>query len=484
MIRQKLIVELLGRFLVLFSAPMLPLVMLALAGEKDDPRPLLYAFLLTVGTGLALVAFTRQERKRAEMSVREALVVVLLFWTTAAVFGSLPFVFSGNFPTLTDALYESVSGLTTTGATILPDVEVLTPSVQLWRHLTHWLGGMGVVLLMIAVLPLIGFGTAQLYRAQFAGSKPEKLKPRFLETARSLWKLYVAFTLAEYTALRIAGMDSFEAIAHSFSTMGTGGFSTRTASVAGFVSPAVEYVIVLFMVVASINFTRHYWLWVERRPRAFFFDIEVRSHLFIIAVATATVMCFLLLDGQRGEPAFRSALFQVTAIVTCTGFATADFEQWRPGAQVLLLALMYIGGNTGSTSGGLKTFRVVLMTRVIHRQLKQLLEKRRVIALRLGGGVVPDEAAADALSLVSLALLFNFAASLLLTATGVDVLTSISAVPSAMSNVGPGLGTVGPAENYGHLPAAAKWILMVTMLAGRLEFYSALVIFTPSFWRR
>jgi trk system potassium uptake protein TrkH len=296
--------------------------------------------------------------------------------------------------------------------------------------------------------------------------------------------LYVGFTLAEYLALRIAGMDSFEAIAHSFSTMGTGGFSTRTASVAGFANPAVEYVIVLFMIAASINFTRHYRLWVERRPRAFFFDIEVRVHLFIITGATAIVLCLLLVDGERGEPAFRSALFQVTSIVTCTGFATADFEQWRPGAQLLLLALMYIGGNTGSTSGGLKTFRVVLMTHAIRRQLRQLVEKRRVIALRMGGEVVPDEAAANVLSLVTLALLFNCTASLLMTATGVDVLTSISAVPSAMANVGPALGTVGPAENYAHLPVTAKWILMITMVAGRLEFYSALIIFTPWFWRR
>jgi trk system potassium uptake protein len=483
MIRLKVLTALLGRFLALFSASMLPVIALALVSETDDPRPLLYSFFLTAATGLAFVGISRGASRAAEMSFREAVLLVLIVWTSGGFFGSLPFAFSGNFPSFTDALFESVSGLTTTGATILPDVEVLSPSVQMWRHLTHWLGGMGVVLLMIAVLPLIGFGTAQLYRAQFTGSKPEKLNPRFLETARSLWKLYVGFTLAEYVALRIAGMESFEAIAHSFSTMGTGGFSTRSASVGGFANPVIEYVIVLFMIVASINFARHYQLWVERRPRAFF-DIEVRAHLYIIAGATAIALCLLLLDGQRGEPAFRSALFQVTSIATCTGFATADFEQWRPGAQLLLLALMYIGGNTGSTSGGVKTFRVVLMTHVIRRQFKRLVEKRRVIALRVGGQVVPDEAAASVLSLVALAVLFNITASLLMTATGVDVLTSISAIPSAMANVGPALGTVGPAENYAHLPVSAKWILMITMLAGRLEFYSALIIFSPSFWRR
>jgi trk system potassium uptake protein TrkH len=366
----------------------------------------------------------------------------------------------------------------------MPDVEVLTPSLQLWRHLTHWLGGMGVVLLMIAILPLIGFGTAQLYRAQLGGSTPEKLKPRFLGTARELWRLYVGLTLAEYVALRAAGMTPFEALAHAFSTMGTGGFSTRTASVAGFANPAIEYVLVLFMILASINFTRHYRLWVERRARQFFSDVEVRIHLSTIGGATAIVVCLLFLDGRSGEAAVRSALFQVTSIVTCTGFVSEDFEQWRPAAQLLLLALMYVGGNTGSTAGGLKTFRIVLMTRVIGRQVRLLIEKRGVFALRVGGQVVPVETARNALSLITLFLAFNFVAALVMTATGVDVLTSVSSVVSALSNVGPALGTVGPAEHYAHLPAAAKWILMITMVAGRLEIHSAIIIFTPWFWRK
>ena len=484
MIRAAAVTSLAGRCLGLLSASMLVPLVLAIRGERDDPRPMLYASLITAAAAVVLATVSRSRSREEELRHREALFLVVLIWTLAGLFGSLPFLFSPQFMTFTDALFESVSGFTTTGASILSEVESLTPSVQLWRHLTHWLGGIGVVMLMIAVLPVVGFGTAQLYRAQ-VGRTSDKLKPRFVETARALWKIYVGLTLAEYIALRLAGMGPFDAVCHAFSTIATGGFSTRNTSVASFSNPAIEYIIVLFMVLASMNFARHYRLWTERKPLEFLCDLEIRWHVIILSAATLVVFAGLV--GQAGyglEVAFRRALFQVTSIGTCTGFATDDYEKWRPVAQLLLLALMYTGGNTGSTAGGLKTFRIILMTRVIRQHLSRVIHKRGVFALRVGSEVLPDETGRNALSMVALVLIFNFALSLLMTATGADILTSISSVASAMFGVGPGLGTVGPAENYAHLPTLAKWLLVISMIAGRIEFYTALVIFTPMFWRK
>jgi trk system potassium uptake protein TrkH len=476
MIRIRAVTGIVAQFLGLLSASMLVPLIFAITGEHDDARPMLYAVLITSAAAMALAATSGRQRKHAELGHREALLVVVLIWVLAGFFGSLPFQFSPHFPSFTDALFESVSGFTTTGASILSEVEALTPSVQLWRHLTHWLGGIGVVMLMIAVLPIIGYGTAQLYRAQFAGGASEKLKPRFVETARALWKIYVGLTLAEYIALRIAGMGPFDAVCHAFSTIATGGFSTRNTSVAAFSNPAIEYIIVLFMLLASMNFARHYRLWVERRPLDFIRDLEVRWHIIIISTATLVVTAGLLNRAEYSfEVALRRALFQVTSIGTCTGFATDDYEKWGPLAHLLLLALMYTGGNTGSTAGGLKTFRIILMVRVIKRHLNRVIHRRGVFALRVGSEVLPEETARNALSMVTLALIFNF---------GVDIVTSISSVASAMFGVGPALGTVGPAENYGHLPLLAKWCLMGSMIAGRLEFYTALVVFTPWFWHK
>lgn len=481
MIRPGLVANLLGKVLLGLAATMLLPLAVALFAANDDPRPLLWS-LLAAAAGGALAAV---RPRSAELSTREALLLTPLLWTVTCAFGALPFYFSAHCKSFTDAYFESVSGFTTTGATILPEVEVLTPSLQLWRCVTHWFGGMGILLLVIAVLPLVGAGGMHLYRAEFSGAKSDKLKPRITETALALWKIYVALTAAEFIALRLAGMDWLDAVCHSFATLGTGGFSTRTASIAGFNSPLVEYIIIAFMLLAGANFTRHYRLWVERRPRAFFLDPEIRSFGLFVAGSSALVCVQLMIHSGYGfGRALRSSLFQVSSIMTTTGFATDDFEHWAPFAQLLLLSLMFVGGCTGSTAGGLKVARIALMFQVVGRELKRLVQRRGVFAVRLGGQVVPESAIGAALNIFYLAFLVNFIASLLLAAAGLDILTSISAAAAAMFNIGPGLGTVGPSENYAHLPAFAKWVLVACMLAGRLEFYSALIIFTPTFWRK
>jgi trk system potassium uptake protein TrkH len=471
-----------GQFLLALAGTMLvPLVYGLLVGASA--QPLIYSTLITLGcSGLLLLLLPRPTR---DLNQREGLLLVVAVWLAVGFFGGLPFYFSPHFDSLTDAFFEAVSGFTTTGATVLSDVEVLSPPVQFWRCFSHWLGGMGIVLLGVAILPLVGHGGMHLYRAEFSGAKSEKLKPRIIETALAFWRIYFALSVVLFFLLRVAGMNGFDALCHTFSTLGTGGFSTRTASVAAFQSPLIESILIVFMLLAGISFVQHYRLWVERRPRMFFSDVETRYYLLLVLIATAVISLVLVANGGYDSfTAFRNALFQVASITTTTGFVTDDFEVWHPLPQLMLLALMFVGGCTGSTAGGMKTSRVVLLARVVDREFKRMVERRGVFAVRLGSEVYPESTIQSLLNLVYLSFVVNFASCLLLAAMGVDVLTSIAAVAASMFNVGPGLGGVGPLDNYGPLPGLAKWVLSGCMIAGRLEFYTVLVILTPAFWRK
>ncbi len=483
MIHPRLLIFVLGQFLTILGLTMLVPLGIALANRDSGLYSLVASTLLTLSFGIVLAAAGR--RRTGELSNREGLLLVVAVWLCVSLFGCFPFYFSSYFPSFTDAFFESASGFTTTGATVLAKVEVLPDSLQFWRCFSHWIGGMGIVVLGVAILPLLGIGGMHLYRAEFSGARSEKLTPRVAETAAALWKIYFALTFAEFAALKLAGMSWFEALLHSFSTLGTGGFSTRTDSISGFNSPLIESIVILFMLLAGINFTVQYRLWVEKRPGRFFSDIEVRAYFTIVAVATALITASLVLNNAYGfGTGLRTSLFQVVSIMTTTGFITSDFEQWASVSQLLLLALMFVGGCTGSTAGGLKITRVLLLVRIVNREFKRMVHKHGVFAVRLRDEVIPETAVQSVLNMVYLALMLNFVACLLVSSTGVDVLTSITAVAACMFNIGPGLGSVGPAEHFGHLPAFAKWVLAACMVAGRLEFYTALLIFTPAFWRR
>jgi trk system potassium uptake protein TrkH len=473
----------LGQFLLALAGTMLVPLGFALWESGDGLRPLAYGVAATLIAGGLMVALFRRHAR--QLSRREGVLLVVGTWVSVCFFGSLPFLFSSYFSGLTDAFFESVSGFTTTGATVLDQVEILPRPLQFWRCFTHWLGGMGIVLLGVAILPLLGHGGMELYRAEFSGAKSEKLKPRIAESARSLWKIYFALSVVEFAALRWAGMNSFEALCHTFSTLGTGGFSTRTASIAGFNSPAIEFIILVFMLLAGMSFVQHYRLWVERRPRSILSDVETRNY-FVLFVTASIMICLVLVGSSGYAPAeaLRSSFFQVGSILTTTGFVTDDFEAWLPLPQLTLLALMFVGGCTGSTAGGLKILRIQLLPRVVNREFKRMIERRGVFTVRLGGHAIQESTIQSLLNLIYLALLINVVSCCLLTLAGVDVLTSIAAVAASMFNIGPGLGGVGPLENYAHLPALAKWVLTACMIAGRLEFYTVLVIFTPAFWRK
>ena len=483
MIQLRTIGYYLGLFLVALAVIMLVPAAYALVVSAPGVRPLILASATTAASGAALWAALPKPTR--SISRREGLLLSVTTWLAVSFFGALPFQFSPYFHSFTDAFFESVSGFTTTGATVLTRVELLSPPVQFWRCFSHWVGGMGIVLLGVAILPLVGHGGMQLYRAEFSGARSEKLKPRIMETAAALWRIYFAFTVVLFGLLRWAGMNNFEALCHTFSTLGTGGFSTRSDSIAGFGNPLIEYILILFMLLAGVSFIQHYRMFVQLRPLKVLQDVEIRAYVALAAVATGVVFLMLLWDsGYSLEPAFRNALFQVTAILTGTGFVTDDYEVWHPLPQLLLLALMFAGGCTGSTAGGLKISRLLLLGKVVDREFKRMVERRGVFAVRLGGRVVPEATVQSLLNLVYLAFVVNFVSCLLLAAVGIDVLTAISAVAASMFNIGPALGGVGPTDNYGHLPDLAKWVLAVDMIAGRLEFYTVIVIFTPWFWRK
>lgn len=472
-----------GQFLVAFALAMLLPVGVGLY-SMDEGLPVLAA----AAAGIFLAAFVLIRfcnKPRTDLTLREGIMLVVLLWVLVMLLGSIPFAFSPWFPTFADALFESASGFTTTGATVLPNVEVLPPSIQLWRHFSHWLGGVGIILLAIAILPLIGLGGMALYKAQAGAFKSERLKPRVIETARALWRFYVAVTLAHYLALRMAGMEWFDALCHTFSTMGSGGFSTRTASAGAFDSALVEYVLVVFMVIAGVSFTVHYRAAQERSPFTYLRDIEFRVFAATIAVCTLIIMASLMhSQGYGPELAFRRALFQVTSIASTTGYATDDYELWAPFAQILLFLIGILGGNTGSTAGGIKSFRVYVMLMSLKREFRKLVERRAVFAIRVGGEVMAEAQVHSALSLFFLAMVFLAVAAALLAATGLDLLTAVSAAAACTFSVGPGFGAVGPTESYAGLSALAKVILSLCMLAGRLEFFTLLLIFTPAYWRK
>lgn len=475
--------KVLGLVLAAFGGTMILPVAYSLATDGADLLPLTGAMAVTTATGATLWAAGRKSHR--ELTQREGILLTVAVWVTASVFGSLPFLFAPGIDSVTDALFESTSGVTTTGASVLVEVESLSKPILLWRALTSWLGGMGIVVLVIAVLPLVGHGGMHLYRAEFSGAKSEKLKPRVAETASSLWGIYVALTAALFGLLMVGGLTPLDALAHAFATLATGGFSTRTASIAAFESPFVEWVTTLFMFLGGTSFILHYRALLERRPLRATRDFEFRQYagalLLTAAVSTAMLHAHLAYDLGR---AVRTALFQVVSIMTTTGFATDDFERWPPFGQLILLVLMFAGGCTGSTAGGMKVSRIALLAKVVAREFKRMVERHGVFAVRLGGKVVPERTIQSLLNLVYLAFMVNFAACLALSALGVDVFTSISAVAATMFNIGPALGGVGPTENYSHLPTLAKWVLAGCMVAGRLEFYTVVVTVTPWFWRK
>lgn len=460
---------------------LLPLLLALAYGESDW-----LAFLIAAGGGLVCGGTALWAGRGAgELRVREGFAVVTFGWLAVGLLGAVPFVLSGQIPCFSAAAFESISGFTTTGASILADIESCSRAVLFWRSLTQWLGGMGIVLLALAVLPLLGVGGMQLYRAEVPGPVPDRLTPRIRQTAKLLWGVYVAFTTAEILLLMLAGLGWFDAVCHAFATMATGGFSTRNASVGAFAAPLVEWIVILFMFLAGTNFGLHY-LALRGNLKIHWRDEEFRFYLRILVGAVLLIILALRLTGPGAgwEETIRQSLFQVISISTTTGFATTDYLFWPPVTHVVLLLLMAVGGCAGSTGGGIKVMRVLILLRQAKSEMLKLLHPRAVLNLWFNERSVSPTLATNVLGFFLLFMLVYIGGILSLTLAGRDLVTAVGATAATLGNIGPGLQQAGPAGNYAFFTDFEKWLLVVLMLMGRLEIYTVLVLFMSSAWRR
>lgn len=470
-----------GTLLMLLAPTMLLPIPFSIYYGDGDWMALVESAVITAVLGFVMHRSTKIE---GDIRHREGFAVVSLSWFLASACAALPFLLSGAIPSFTDAFFEAVSGLTTTGASILTEVEGLPHGVLFWRSLTHWIGGMGIIVLSLAILPFLGVGGMELYKAEGVRTPSDRLTPRIAETAKILWGVYVLITAALVLLLLLGGMNLFDALCHAFGTIATGGYSTRNASVAAFPSPYIHYVIILFMIIGAINFSLHYRA-LRGDIGVYFRDHESRFYLAVLGTALLIACISNFHHREFGiERTFRDTLFQITSIGTTTGFATADYNKWSHASQYMLVVLMLFGGCAGSTGGGIKQIRILVVLRFVIREITRMLHPNAVVPVRVGKEAMQRDIVANILGSFIL-YMFTFGVGvLLISLLGYDMPTSFGGVAATMGGVGPGLGLVGPMDNYGHFPGLAKWIFCVLMLLGRLEIYTMVVLAYPSFWRK
>lgn len=418
------------------------------------------------------------------LSTRDGFLFVSLSWILSSVAGALPFYLSGYIPNFADAYFETISGFTTTGASILTSIETLPYSLLFWRSLTHWLGGMGIVVLTVAILPVLGIGGLQLIKAEAPGPSVDKITPRITETAKFLWLIYISMTIIEIVLLMLGGMSLFDASTHTFGTLATGGFSPKNTSVAAYDSYYIHIVITIFMVMAGINFTLYYKL-ISGKFTSIFSDIELKVYLaifFLFSFFTALNLTGKVYDSF-GE-SFVYSSFQTASILTTTGYATADFEMWPHLSQIMLFLLMFIGGCSGSTGGGIKVIRIVTLFKTGFNEMKYLLHPTGVFTLKVNKQPIKKDISYAISGFFFLYLLMILLTTLVVSTSDTDILTSLTTALATVGNIGPGFGKIGPTENYHFFPNYVKWFLSFAMLVGRLELYTVLVLLTPNFWRR
>jgi trk system potassium uptake protein TrkH len=476
--------RILGLLLTVFSATMLPPLFVSWLYADGAATPFLDGFLLTLISGILFWLPVRGLSH--ELRVRDGFLVVVLFWAVLGLVGALPFMLAHDpHMSLTDSVFESFSGLTTTGATVITGIDRLPKSILFYRQELQWLGGMGIIVLAVAVLPMLGIGGMQLYRAETPGPmKDTKLTPRITETAKALWLIYMTLTVACAICYWLAGMDVFDAIAHSFSTVAIGGFSTHDLSIGFFDSALIESIAMVFMLLSGMNFALHFLAWRTISFRPYLQDAEVQMYVGVLAVTALITVFYLYLSNTFSDvgSALHHGLFQAISIGTTTGFTTTGYHLWPGFLPVLLLFSSFIGGCAGSTGGGMKVIRFLLLTKQGFREIAKLVHPNAQIPVKIGGKVLSDRVV-DAVWGFFAAYVAAFSVMLLaLMATGLDQVTAFSAVAACINNLGPGLGDVG--LHYGELNQIAKWVLCLAMLLGRLEIFTILVLLSPAFWRR
>jgi trk system potassium uptake protein TrkH len=478
-----IIARVLGMLLVIFSLSMLTPVLVAFIYGEDTSPTFVLAFAITLIIGMIFWLPSRQAR--GELRTRDGFVVTVFFWLVLSSFGALPLMLSDALNlSFIDALFESVSGLTTTGATVIAGLDNLPKSILYYRQQLQWLGGIGIVVIAVAILPMLGVGGMQIYRAETPGPmKDSKLTPRITETANVLFRIYLCLTIACALAYWAAGMSGFDAISHSFSTVSIGGFSTHDASIGFFDNSAIMVICCFFMIIAGLNFALHFHAWHSRRPSMYWADPEARMYLFLLVIGAIITCSYLYYSGTfDGSESVRQGTFQLISIMTTTGFTTSEFHSWPSFLPFFLIFLSFFGACAGSTGGGIKIGRMLILAKQGVREIYRLVHPNALLPIKIKNRTVPTRVVDAIWAFMGVYLAIFYLMVLLLLATGLDYDTAWSATAASLNNLGPGLGAV--ATNYGEIGSFAKWVLCWGMLLGRLEIFTLLVLFTPTFWRK
>jgi trk system potassium uptake protein TrkH len=479
------VLNVLGSMLMLFSVTyVLPVITSLIYGDGMLLK-FVYAAAGSLLAGALITGLTRRHKR--ELRSRDGFLLVTLAWGLMSAIATVPLMLGLPGLSFTDAFFETMSGLSTTGASVLTGLDTMAPSLNLWRHALIWYGGMGIIVLVVAILPMLGVGGMQLYKAEAPGPvKDEKLTPRITSTARALWVVYFLITVACVLSLKLAGMNWFDAICHSFAALGLGGFSTHDASIGYYNSPAIEAVLIVFMLISAMNFARHFIAWQQKSLRTYATDVEAKAMLAIIGIATFGVAFYIWLHGVY--PSFWTALrhtaFNLVSIATDCGFVSQDYGAWPMFAPMTMLMLSCYCANTGSTGGGIKMFRTLVLFRQAARELFLLVHPQAVTPVKIGGQVVANKIVFAVLAFVVLYFGTVVTLTFLLLASGLDFLSSFSAIIACINNAGPGLGVVGPSSNFQGLTDFQTWVCSLAMLLGRLEIFSMLILFTPAYWRK
>ena len=482
MINFKTIIRIIGILLLLETVMFLVCSSVSFYYRESDMLDFWKAGGITAGIGLLLAALGKGGER--QLTRRDGYVLVSFAWVAFSLFGMLPFYIGGYIPDIADAFFETMSGFSSTGATILDDIESLPHGILFWRSMTQWIGGLGIIMFTIAVLPIFGVSGLQVFAAEASGPTHDKVHPRIGITAKWIWSIYTGITTLLVCLLMLGGMDWFDSICHAFATTGTGGFSTKQASVAYYNSPYIEYVISIFMFISGINFTL-VLLFVNRKFKKFISNAELKFNFSSVVFFTAVIAIALYYTSPMGmEESFRKSLFQVISLHTSTGFATDDYMQWSPVLWGLLTIIMLMGACAGSTTGGLKCIRMVILTKVSRNEFKHILHPNAILPVRINKQVISSSIVSTVLAFCFIYITIIVISTLLMMTMGVGAEESIGCVISSIGNMGPGLGETGPAYSWNALPDAAKWLLSLLMLLGRLELFTVLLLFTPDFWKR
>ncbi len=477
----RFILHFIGLTLLFEGAFMLLDLVICLLYDKESTLAVVKSMFITVSAG-SLLLFFFKANSDDNTTVRDSFIIVFLSWLVLSLFGTLPFLFSDSIHNLTDAIFESVSGFTTTGSSVLTDVESIPRGILFWRSETHWIGGMGIIVLVLAVFPHFRVNAMQLFGAETSAVVFEKLKPRLIQNVKRIWFIYLVLTLTEAILLYLGGMDVLDSLSHAFGTVATGGFSTRNASIGAF-SPYVQYVVLLFMILSGINFALHYLAFTGNFKRVFRNE-EFRFYIGLIVAVGLIIASYLYLNMDYSvEKAFRFSFFQVVSIITCTGYSTADYQVWPYLPVLFIFLLMLIGGCAGSTSGGIKVVRIWIAIKRIRLQVKQLIHPSMIRPLKYNELIIETNHQNLIFSYILLYLAVFFIGTFIMSLFGLDIKTAAGSVATTMGGVGPGFGNVGPANNFAAIPQLGKMFLAMLMVLGRLEIFTVLIIFTPSFWR-